>query len=202
MVQKLVPLCSSQYERQFNTIRIPGKESGRSIRSLSNSYSISFSFQIELFTIRTVIILLFIIKVVGIKFSCSIKIIFSNQANFNCTLIQFEGESFLFVKVSFFLITIRQLDEIVRDSTPPSYGEEHLAALTAGDRTSWAEARETYFRAAPNRTSLEAIEKAAFVLALDDEEYEIGLVSVKILLNKKKTENLKLISTHRTKILW
>jgi len=102
MVQKLVPLCSSQYERQFNTIRIPGKESGRSIRSLSNSYSISFSFQIELFTIRTVIILLFIIKVVGIKFSCSIKIIFSNQANFNCTLIQFEGESFLFVKVSFF----------------------------------------------------------------------------------------------------
>jgi carnitine O-palmitoyltransferase 1 len=28
MVQKLIPLCSSQYERQFNTIRIPGKESG------------------------------------------------------------------------------------------------------------------------------------------------------------------------------
>jgi hypothetical protein len=28
MVQKLVPLCSSQYERQFNTVRIPGKETG------------------------------------------------------------------------------------------------------------------------------------------------------------------------------
>jgi hypothetical protein len=28
MVQKLVPLCSSQYERQFNTVRIPGKEAG------------------------------------------------------------------------------------------------------------------------------------------------------------------------------
>ncbi len=28
MVQKLVPLCSSQYERQFNTVRVPGKESG------------------------------------------------------------------------------------------------------------------------------------------------------------------------------
>ncbi|CAF3405979.1 unnamed protein product [Rotaria sp. Silwood1] len=26
MIQKFVPLCSSQYERQFNTIRIPGKE--------------------------------------------------------------------------------------------------------------------------------------------------------------------------------
>jgi len=28
MVQKLIPLCSSQYERQFNTVRIPGKEAG------------------------------------------------------------------------------------------------------------------------------------------------------------------------------
>lgn len=28
MVQKLIPLCSSQYERQFNTVRIPGKETG------------------------------------------------------------------------------------------------------------------------------------------------------------------------------
>jgi len=28
MIQKLVPLCSSQYERQFNTVRLPGKESG------------------------------------------------------------------------------------------------------------------------------------------------------------------------------
>jgi hypothetical protein len=31
MVQKLIPLCSSQYERQFNTVRVPGKESGMSI---------------------------------------------------------------------------------------------------------------------------------------------------------------------------
>ncbi len=30
MVQKLIPLCSSQYERQFNTVRVPGKEAGMS----------------------------------------------------------------------------------------------------------------------------------------------------------------------------
>lgn len=70
-----------------------------------------------------------------------------------------------------------QLDEIIRDSTEPSYGEEHLAALTAGERTSWAEARQTYFSTGVNRTSLEAIEKAAFVLILDDEEYDLGAVS-------------------------
>ncbi|CAF4203844.1 unnamed protein product, partial [Rotaria socialis] len=67
-----------------------------------------------------------------------------------------------------------QLDEIIRDSTPPAYGEEHLAALTAGERTLWAEARETYFRSGVNRFALEAIEKAAFVLVLDEEEFEVG----------------------------
>ncbi len=72
----------------------------------------------------------------------------------------------------------RQLDDIIRDPTPPAYGEEHLAALTAGERPLWAEARETYFRIGVNRYSLEAIEKAAFVLILDDEEFEIGTVSL------------------------
>ncbi|CAF5147673.1 unnamed protein product, partial [Rotaria magnacalcarata] len=67
-----------------------------------------------------------------------------------------------------------QLDEIIRDPTQPAYGEEHLAALTAGERTLWAEARDTYFRSGGNRYSLEAIEKAAFVLVLDEEEFEIG----------------------------
>ena len=28
MVQNMIPLCSSQYERQYNTVRIPGKEAG------------------------------------------------------------------------------------------------------------------------------------------------------------------------------
>jgi carnitine O-palmitoyltransferase 1 len=80
----------------------------------------------------------------------------------------------------YFLIDFyfRQLDDIIRDPTPPAYGEEHLAALTAGERPLWAEARETYFRIGVNRYSLEAIEKAAFVLILDDEEFEIGTVSL------------------------
>ncbi len=50
--------------------------------------------------------------------------------------------------------------------------------MTAGERTLWAEAREKYFSTGVNRTSLEVIEKAAFVLILDDEEYEIGIVCV------------------------
>jgi len=84
----------------------------------------------------------------------------------------------IFIQVDFIeIFYFSQLDEIIRDSTLPSYGEEHLGALTAGERTLWAEARETYFSTGVNRTSLETIEKAAFVLILDDEEYEIGTVS-------------------------
>ena len=84
-------------------------------------------------------------------------------------------DGFDFMK--FLFPSFSQLDEIIRDTTPPAYGEEHLAALTAGERAQWAEARETYFRAGVNRSSLEAIERAAFVLDLDDEEFEIGTVS-------------------------
>lgn len=79
------------------------------------------------------------------------------------------------MKISDFVF--RQLDEIIRDTTVPEFGEEHLAALTAGERTSWADIRQTYFSTGINRASLDTIEKAAFVLILDDEEYEIGIVS-------------------------
>ncbi len=75
-------------------------------------------------------------------------------------------------------LVFRQLDEIIRDTTPPAYGEERLGVLTATERTIWCEAREMYFSTGVNRSSLEAIEKAAFVLILDDEEYEIGIVSL------------------------
>jgi carnitine O-palmitoyltransferase 1, liver isoform len=75
------------------------------------------------------------------------------------------------------IFVFSQLDEIIRDTTPPAYGEEHLAALTAGERSFWAEARETYFHTGVNRSSLEAIEKSAFVLILDEEEFHIGTVS-------------------------
>jgi len=57
------------------------------------------------------------------------------------------------------------------DSTP-SEGEEKLAALTAGERTAWAQARNDFFTKGVNKASLDLIEKAAFVVALDDVPYE------------------------------
>ena len=51
------------------------------------------------------------------------------------------------------------LQQILDDDSPPAAGEEHLAALTAGDRIPWARAREKYFSVGINRTSLAAIDK-------------------------------------------
>ena len=52
------------------------------------------------------------------------------------------------------------LQKIIDDPTPPATGEEHLAALTAGDRIPWAKARQNHFAKGINKNSLDAIEKA------------------------------------------
>lgn len=68
---------------------------------------------------------------------------------------------------------------ILDDPSPPAKGEEKLAALTAGNRTDWAETRRSYFFKNTNRVSLDAVEKAAFFVALDDVPYEYSEVSKK-----------------------
>ncbi|ELU00493.1 hypothetical protein CAPTEDRAFT_167071 [Capitella teleta] len=65
------------------------------------------------------------------------------------------------------------LQEILDSEEEPAEGEEHLAALTAGYRTPWAEARKDFFGKGFNKTSLDAIEKSAFVLVLDDEAQDM-----------------------------
>ncbi|XP_062245689.1 carnitine O-palmitoyltransferase 1, muscle isoform [Platichthys flesus] len=62
-----------------------------------------------------------------------------------------------------------QFQRILNDTTEPEPGELKLAALTAGNRVPWARARIKYFSQGVNRVSLDAIESAAFFLALDDE---------------------------------
>lgn len=62
------------------------------------------------------------------------------------------------------------------DNSTSSEGEEKLAALTAGERTAWAQARKDFFAKGVNKASLDIIEKAAFVVALDDGPYEYNQV--------------------------
>ncbi|XP_049929896.1 carnitine O-palmitoyltransferase 1, liver isoform isoform X2 [Epinephelus moara] len=64
----------------------------------------------------------------------------------------------------------QQMERILADKSEPLPGEEKLAALTAGERTPWAKAREAFFSRGRNKQSLDAVEKAAFFVTLDDTE--------------------------------
>jgi hypothetical protein len=74
------------------------------------------------------------------------------------------------------LICFSQIQQILEDKTEPLPGEERLAALTAGERTHWANVRRMFFSKGINKTSLDVIEKAAFVVVLDDFPYEFDMV--------------------------
>ena len=55
--------------------------------------------------------------------------------------------------------------------------EAKLAVMTASERTTWANLRDQSFRHGVNKTSLDIIESAAFVLVLDDYEYDYDEVN-------------------------
>ncbi|TSL82537.1 Carnitine O-palmitoyltransferase 1, liver isoform [Bagarius yarrelli] len=64
----------------------------------------------------------------------------------------------------------QQIQRILDDKSAPAPGEEKLAALTAGERIPWAQARKEFFSSGVNKRSLDCIEKAAFFVTLEDEE--------------------------------
>ncbi|KAL7643720.1 UNVERIFIED_CONTAM: hypothetical protein RMT77_005726 [Armadillidium vulgare] len=131
MVQGTVPLCSSQYERTFNTTRIPGKETDKVVH-----------------------------------FSDSTHIVVYSRGKYYRVPCYYKGQLLNPKELQ------RQFEFIVNEKSNPDDCEAKLGALTAGDRSSWAEARCQYFRSGVNKTSLETIEKAAFVLILEDDDYD------------------------------
>uniref|UniRef100_A0A8C2D771 Carnitine palmitoyltransferase 1Ab (liver) n=1 Tax=Cyprinus carpio TaxID=7962 RepID=A0A8C2D771_CYPCA len=102
MVLNTIPLCSSQYERMFNTSRVPGVESGRASPSPAS---------------------------------------LRNQHLFN--------EIALIHEIKFLL----SMDLSWKHSVIP-----------------WAKARSQFFSRGKNKQSLDAVEKAAFFVTLDDSE--------------------------------
>ena len=141
MVQGLVPLCSRQYERVFNTSRIPGEETDR-IQHMGDSNHISVYCRGKYFRMQ----------------------------------IHHKGRLLKPAELQV------QFQKIIDDQSAPEKGEEKLAALTASDRKSWAKARQEFFSKGVNRASLDLIEKSAFCLVLDDEEYFYDPVSCLIFL--------------------
>ncbi|XP_038619952.1 carnitine O-palmitoyltransferase 1, liver isoform [Tachyglossus aculeatus] len=124
-----VPLCSAQWERMFNTSRIPGEETDV-IQHVKDSKHI---------------------------------VVYHRGRYFKVGLYH-DGRLLKPREIE------QQMERILDDPSEPQPGEEKLAALTAGERVPWARARQTYFGRGKNKLSLDAVEKAAFFVTLDDTE--------------------------------
>ncbi|KAK2575847.1 hypothetical protein KPH14_007221 [Odynerus spinipes] len=131
LLQGLVPLCSWQYERVFNTTRIPGIETDKLVHYQDSKHIVVY-----------------------------------HKGRYYKVLIYHKNRILLPCEIEL------QIQQILEDKSEPAEGEEKLAALTAGERTPWAEARNEYFAKGVNKASLDLIEKAAFVVTLDDIPYE------------------------------
>uniref|UniRef100_A0A8B9PK11 carnitine O-palmitoyltransferase n=1 Tax=Apteryx owenii TaxID=8824 RepID=A0A8B9PK11_APTOW len=124
-----VPLCSAQWERMFNTSRIPGEETD-TLQHVKDSKHI---------------------------------VVYHKGRYFKVWLYH-DGRLLKPREIE------QQMQRILDDTSEPQAGEQKLAALTAGDRVPWAKARQAYFSRGKNKQSLDAIEKAAFFVTLDDIE--------------------------------
>ncbi|XP_076853895.1 carnitine palmitoyltransferase 1Aa (liver) isoform X2 [Brachyhypopomus gauderio] len=129
LLQKTIPMCSSQYERMFNTSRVPGVDSD-TLQHVSDSRHI---------------------------------VVYHRGRYFKVGMF-YDGRLLLPREIE------QQMERILADASEPQPGEEKLAALTAGNRVPWACARDAYLRRGKNRQSLDAVEKAAFFVTLDDTE--------------------------------
>jgi len=130
IVQGIIPMCSAQYDRFFNTTRIPGVETD-TIMHLSDSTYVVVMHKGRFF-----------------RLCCYNKGQLLNSAELQ-----------------------KQIQGILDDLSPVDEGEEYLGVFTASDRVTWAEARNKFFNKGLNKDSLDIIEKAAFVLVLDEESY-------------------------------
>ncbi|KAK8405000.1 hypothetical protein O3P69_001522 [Scylla paramamosain] len=131
MAQNMVPLCSYQYERTFNTTRVPGVQTDKIVH-FSDSTHITVYHAGRFF-----------------KMPCYYKGRLLNPKELQM-----------------------QFDRILADESVPEKGEATLGALTAGERTPWAEARTKFFSKGVNYSSLKDIEKSAFVVVLEEDEYD------------------------------
>ncbi|XP_041853521.1 carnitine O-palmitoyltransferase 1, liver isoform isoform X2 [Melanotaenia boesemani] len=129
MLLHTIPMCSAQYERMFNTSRVPGVETD-TLQHMNESKHIAVY----------------------------------HKGRFFKVWMFYDGRLLLPREIE------QQMERILADKSEPQPGEEKLAALTAGDRTPWAKARDTYFSRGKNKQALDAIEKAAFCVTLDDTE--------------------------------
>lgn len=137
MAQGMVPLCSWQYKRLFNTTRIPGLVADKVVH-FDESHHVAVYHK-----------------------GCFFKVpIYRKGKLLNPREIQY------------------QLEWILNSTDMSSHAETYLGALTSWNRLKWAEVRDNHFSSGINKTSLNAIESAAFMMTLSDGPFEMELVNL------------------------
>lgn len=139
MIRDLVPLCMAQHKRIFNTTRIPGRECD-SIQHLETSFHIAVYCKGYWYEMK----------------------IWHHKM----------GTHYLASEIEDQLKWIKDDATKTREKnlikTDFDRAEASIGALTSDNRTHWAVTREEYFSDGVNKYSLDMIERAAFVVILDD----------------------------------
>ncbi|KAJ8390903.1 hypothetical protein AAFF_G00098230 [Aldrovandia affinis] len=146
ILENRVPLCSAQWERMFNTSRVPGEETAQ-YEGMFNSTRVP---GVDTDTIQHV--------------NESKHIVVYHRGRYYKVWMFYDGRLLLPREIE------QQMERILADKSEPLPGEEMLAALTAGDRVPWANARKAHFSKGKNKQALDTIEKAAFFVTLDETE--------------------------------
>lgn len=188
LIRGKIPLCMEQYERMFGTTRVPGRErdqlkhcESRYIIVVSNGYyyelevyhgargtrlvpytteEIEFQLKriVENSKNKSGIVLPNLSKETNLRklkrSSNSMARGLASSKNYSFSNLSTIGEDTF------------KLSEPLQLSDKPG-----IAAFTAGPRSNWAEIRELYFSEGMNRKSLRSIERAAFILCLEDKSF-------------------------------
>ncbi|RXN02882.1 carnitine O-palmitoyltransferase liver isoform [Labeo rohita] len=185
LLENRVPLCSAQWERMFNTSRIPWLETGFPLEWYFGFLPYS-CFSCQCLTLRSASQLMVLNTIPMCSSQYERMFNTSRVPGVETDVLQHVNESkhiAVFHKGRFFKVWMfydgrlllpreieQQIERILADKSEPQPGEELLAALTAGDRVPWAKARSQFFSRGKNKQSLDSVEKAAFFVTLDDTE--------------------------------
>jgi len=139
-VRGIVPICMRQYERIFSTTRLPGRDSDTTVHlDAGDSVHIAVLYKGSFWRVN----------------------IIDDHTHAPVSAYELQEQFDTIIRLA--------EDKSSRLKAPaPNSPEACLPALTALNRTRWAEIREDHFKEGLNKISLDEIENAVFVVHLDD----------------------------------
>ena len=188
LIRGKIPLCMEQYERMFGTTRVPGREAdalkhceSRYIIVVSNGYY----YELEVYHgARGTKLVPYTMEEIEFQLN---RIVENSKNKSGIALPNLSKETSrrklrrstkslargLASSKNYSYSNLSSIgeDAYAQSEPLPLSDKPGIAAFTAGPRSNWAEIRELYFSEGMNRKSLRSIERAAFILCLEDKSF-------------------------------